>query len=1369
MSENNRVPKVLWSFSGREIVEAYERAITNGEETSLDRFFRMASPQDLAAVTYGLVARNIAHRQQQGETPTLEDYLTYAPEQRPLIEALLISNEQVKEWLKKCGYMLLQPIAQGRTGGVFKVSRSESGTPSAATIIPSGVVKDQLLDESGKSIDLAYMLHPNIARPTELTEIDGNIFLFNHFVVGPSVLTLAEREQRVSVGVACEIIRQAALGLDPLHENDRSHGAVTPASLLLCREGDDRGLVKVSGIGLSDFADLSLLRFGPDGPGGSGLAWQRFCPPEYNARNGLITPRGDVYSLGTLLIALLIGRVPSRLSRRFEKGNKNEQSVFPTKSSQRELMSNVLEEANQSIPEELPAVLIRMVSLLPAARYADGREVAEALSPFARVDELESLLEELAPETPGARSPRLSWVAPEVDEKNTQDDPPPIEQTESQEHEPVPTASVNTETPPSVLPAKSKKRPLIGIALGLFALIAVVLAVVFLWPKPPAETPKAEWVVTFVEMPGRSGEWWFDETPWLTPSVRQRVSHLSQAEVGELQTLAAIVPKTVDSPASDFTQLKYEVQSLVPQSDDVETMVFHQLLSMNHVNRNLEGLRQDYARLADQLTNAQTPTAIHLRAVLRHSARDFPAASADYKKAVDLYESEPHLLALCGMDYCRMLVEYRQYNLANWQLENVVLTNADSLPLIVTARCLQAETYRKWDGQFARSAEALRAAEQQLHESGAGDSHPLMSVVTEAKAWNAFDQWELPWARKQFQEALRQREAAQEAGDPRAWQSIFWDKQGLAMVEHFTGRQESAVEIYTELLDSIKTALSSVAGGALGRLPRLHRERLASRRPNLSERLGDCYLFGPDENAAEAAKSYAAAEEFATGEGFDLAAKWPFIVAIGYKRVVALLRAGQIPKARQALTETEERVERHLPKSRGSASEPSDKQSQVYALNRELALTLLQMHDANANQPKALRDLEAVLRGTTPDRKTLDMYLLGSQVLLESLDAQPEQVARVVRRVATNISQFMEKSQGEEDLRYFQRYAEFAVRSGSIANHRLAKEGQVGDEVEKLEQIASRGASLEEPFEVKPESLANNQFHSLTVGVSKYLRHSAKNPLNLPCAAGDATDMSAAFQMLCRTDSTGMPASSVGVFQAGLSRVLTDERATRKNIFAFFDELKQLRGADIENDLVVVSIAGHGVLDDFGFLYFLPHDYEPGQLLSSGIDVDQLKKQLSFLRSNAVLILDTCHSGAALKSSSNTLIAKRNVNEAEVSSALKSFASSGRGVIVMAASCAQERASEGTPFAGHGALTAAVLEFIRQKQFPIATKANQRPTDLTIASVNNVVTLEGLRRYVQDRLNQFQHLNQSPLVRVVSGYDVGNYDPAKIPLRLLSP
>jgi hypothetical protein len=177
--------------------------------------------------------------------------------------------------------------------------------------------------------------------------------------------TLAERLERgpLPVARALDVVRQAAEGLARAHREGIVHGDVKPENLMLTADG----LVKILDFGL---AGMSGERGRRGGTGG-------YMPPEAES-GGRLDPRGDLYSLGVVLVDVLLGR----------SGTQRPRSHRP-----------------RPLEPELDALIEGCLEPEPARRIGSAREVVEALE---RVDSLRLMvaLGELPSPDALATSPR---------------------------------------------------------------------------------------------------------------------------------------------------------------------------------------------------------------------------------------------------------------------------------------------------------------------------------------------------------------------------------------------------------------------------------------------------------------------------------------------------------------------------------------------------------------------------------------------------------------------------------------------------------------------------------------------------------------------------------------------------------------------------------------------------------------------------------------------------------------------------------------------------------------------------------------------------------------------------------------------------
>lgn len=116
---------------------------------------------------------------------------------------------------------------------------------------------------------------------------------------------------------------------------------------------------------------------------------------------------------------------------------------------------------------------------------------------------------------------------------------------------------------------------------------------------------------------------------------------------------------------------------------------------------------------------------------------------------------------------------------------------------------------------------------------------------------------------------------------------------------------------------------------------------------------------------------------------------------------------------------------------------------------------------------------------------------------------------------------------------------------------------------------------------------------------------------NLNFAAKDAQDLAATL-------------SQSGAFAAVKSKLLLNTDVTRSNI----QGLKGFLANAQTQDVVLLFVAGHGVLDAKFDYYFATHDMDFANPSRNGVEYTELEKLLDGIKAiRKLLIMDTCHSG----------------------------------------------------------------------------------------------------------------------------------------------
>jgi uncharacterized caspase-like protein len=121
-----------------------------------------------------------------------------------------------------------------------------------------------------------------------------------------------------------------------------------------------------------------------------------------------------------------------------------------------------------------------------------------------------------------------------------------------------------------------------------------------------------------------------------------------------------------------------------------------------------------------------------------------------------------------------------------------------------------------------------------------------------------------------------------------------------------------------------------------------------------------------------------------------------------------------------------------------------------------------------------------------------------------------------------------------------------------------------------------------------------------------------------------------------------------------------------------------------QNDVAVISFAGHGTKDADGMFYLLPIDGDPDDLLTTGVPGDQIKRTLAGIPGKFVLLLDACHSGAVDGE-------RRRGHDSLTDDLVRDLVTDDYGVIVMCSAMGREFALE-SPTVQHGFFTLAIVE-----------------------------------------------------------------------------
>ncbi len=265
-------------------------------------------------------------------------------------------------------YEVLGKLGKGGMGAVYKARHVELGKLVAIKVLPAEQVCEANVARFRHEVRaMGKLEHPNIVAAHDAGEHRGVRYLVMALVDGVDLGRLVELRGPLPVADACELARQAAVGLQHAFEQGLVHRDVKPQNLMLARDG----VVKVLDLGLArSFGDAAAETLTA---AGSLLGTADYLAPEQWDSPHAVDTRADVYALGCTLYHLVAGRPPFAAYR----------SILMKMQAHQEVPPPPVTDLRPDAPAGLAAVLDRMLAKAPADRFTTPAEVAEALRPFA--------------------------------------------------------------------------------------------------------------------------------------------------------------------------------------------------------------------------------------------------------------------------------------------------------------------------------------------------------------------------------------------------------------------------------------------------------------------------------------------------------------------------------------------------------------------------------------------------------------------------------------------------------------------------------------------------------------------------------------------------------------------------------------------------------------------------------------------------------------------------------------------------------------------------------------------------------------------------------------------------------------------------
>ena len=262
-------------------------------------------------------------------------------------------------------YELLEELGRGGMGVVYRARQKSLDRQVALKMILRGdlATEQDIARFRAESAAAAHLDHPHIVPIYEVGDVQGRPYFSMRFVAG---LTLAERlaQGPMPAREAAELLLPICRAIAHAHQQGVLHRDLKPSNIMI----DEQGTPHVTDFGLAKrmTGEANLTRTGAI------IGTPNYMAPEQAAgARGQVGPASDVYSLGTILYQMLVGRPP------FQAATPVDTVLMVLE--QDPVRPRVL---NPRADADLEMISLKCLQKPPDLRYADAGALADDLSAY---------------------------------------------------------------------------------------------------------------------------------------------------------------------------------------------------------------------------------------------------------------------------------------------------------------------------------------------------------------------------------------------------------------------------------------------------------------------------------------------------------------------------------------------------------------------------------------------------------------------------------------------------------------------------------------------------------------------------------------------------------------------------------------------------------------------------------------------------------------------------------------------------------------------------------------------------------------------------------------------------------------------------
>ncbi len=199
-------------------------------------------------------------------------------------------------------YELYEELGRGGMGTVFRARDLDNGRLVALKVLPPELALNaSLLQRFRREVQTMKTLeHPHIVRIFDVGESNHTYYFAMEYMGGGSLEKLLQKQSRLPVLQALDIVIQVAEALDYSHQKNLIHRDIKPANVLM----NEEGVIKLSDFGIAKVIEATRMTVT-----GGIMGTVDYMAPE-QAEGRAITAKTDIYALGAMLYQMLTSQVP---------------------------------------------------------------------------------------------------------------------------------------------------------------------------------------------------------------------------------------------------------------------------------------------------------------------------------------------------------------------------------------------------------------------------------------------------------------------------------------------------------------------------------------------------------------------------------------------------------------------------------------------------------------------------------------------------------------------------------------------------------------------------------------------------------------------------------------------------------------------------------------------------------------------------------------------------------------------------------------------------------------------------------------------------------------------------------------------------